>query len=104
MNMSLKNKIEREHYYVAGAFGALLVLVSLYGYLLSATVVHVVMQKEMRQEIRAVHSEIAELEAAYIARQHAISNEIALLDGFEEVTEKVFIDKSAASLVLRTNN
>lgn len=104
MNTTLKNRIEREHCYVAGAFVSLVSLVCLYGYFLSATVVHVVMQKELRREINSVHSHISTLEAEYIARQHAISDEIASLQGFVATDHKVFIDKGAASLVLSTNN
>ena len=69
-------------------------------YFLSATVVHVVMQKETTRAIYALHSEIASLEAEYIDRQHAISEEIATLHGFVGIESKIFVDKGDTSLVL----
>ena len=100
MTKRITNRIEKEHCYLAGAFFTLVLLVVLYGYLLSATVVHVVMQKEIRGEINNAHSEISKLEAEYIKRQHALSSNIASLQGFVEAPEKIFIDKGETSLVL----
>jgi len=79
-----------------------LVLASLYIYLLSSTVVHVVMQKEVTKELQNVSSQIAQLEATYIEQQHSMSNEVATLQGFVTVTQKVFIDKGQSSLVFRS--
>lgn len=104
MSQRRYNKIEKEHYLLAGAFFLLIALVVSYGYLLSATVVHVVMQKEVRQEINATHTEIAHLESEYITRQHAVSDEIASLQGFVVASNKIFINKSDTSLVLSSNN
>ena len=78
-----------------------LLLAGLYIYLLSSTVIHVVMQKEISRELQDLNSEVAALEATYIEKQHSMSNEIATLQGFVTVTEKVFIDTEESSLVLR---
>lgn len=79
-----------------------LLLAGLYVYLLSRTVVHVVMQKEINKELQEVGSQIADLEAVYIEQQHSMSNEVATLQGFVTITDKIFIDKTQSSLVLRT--
>ena len=80
----------------------LLSFLGLYAYFLSATVVHVVMQKEISNTIHETHSEIAKLEAKYIDRQHAFSVELATQQGFVLAENKIFIDKSDTSLVLST--
>lgn len=74
-----------------------------YMYFVSASIVHVVIQKEMKRDFTHLHSEIAQLETTYIAAQHAISADIASLQGFVATTEKVFIDRNPGSLVLREN-
>ena len=89
-----------EHYILAALGGVLVVLFVGYVYLLSASVVHVVIQKEMKRDFTKLHSEIAAVETTYIAAQHAVSADIASLDGFVAVTEKIFIDRSEPSLVL----
>lgn len=86
--------------YNISLFLLLLALVTLYVYLLSATVWHVVMQKEAAKQIHNLHSEIALLEAEYIDRQHHLTNAIAELDGYQPVANKIFIDKSDTNLVL----
>ena len=92
--------IAREKLYLWSASGVLLVLVGSYMYLVSASVVHVVIQKEINKDMRALHSEIAALETEYIDAQHAVSNNLASLDGFVETTDKIFLDRTPASLVL----
>lgn len=68
-----------------------LVLVGLYMYLVSLSVVNVVMSKEVRQQLVATHSEITELETAYIEAQHTVSQELALQRGFIPADEKLFL-------------
>ncbi len=75
-------------------------MLGLYMYFLSASVVHVVIRKEVNQDIVKLNSEIAELEAEYIFAQHRVSNRIATLEGYQEVDAKVFIDRTQPSLVL----
>jgi len=69
-------------------------------YLVSATVMHVVLQAEYKQETKSVYSNISALENRLIIAQHKVSSDIATLQGFTAITEKVFIDRSPASLVL----
>lgn len=77
-------------------------LLGLYMYLVSASVWHVVMRTEISQEITALSSEISELEGQYIEAQHRVSSDIASLQGYSQASQKVFIDRSAGSLVLKT--
>ncbi len=85
---------------LCGAFLALLVA---YMYFVSASVVHVVIRKEVNQEMTKLHTEIALLEAEYIKAQHGISTDIASLQGFVETPDKIFLDRTPTSLVLGTN-
>tara|TARA_B100000745_G_scaffold52942_1_gene31471 strand:+ start:271 stop:588 length:318 start_codon:yes stop_codon:yes gene_type:complete len=70
-----------------------------YIYLVSASIVHVVIRTELNQEIQQVSSEISLLESEYIAAQHQVSQSIASLQGYTENSRKIFIDRSAPSLV-----
>jgi hypothetical protein len=70
-------------------------------YFVSASVVHVVMRKEIDREIAEKSSEISALEAHFIEAQHSVSKDIATLHGFEVATEKIFIDKTESTLSLK---
>ena len=83
--------------------GSCVSLFGLYMYLVSASVVHVVMRTETNQEISHISSDISSLESIYIKSQHRVSSDIATLQGFQKVSDKVFIDKSVDSLVLSTD-
>lgn len=95
---------KEERLWFFAAVGLLLFVSVLYMYFLSASVVHVVMRKELNQEIANVSSYVSQLESQYIEAQHNMSNRIATLDGFVETDEKVFIDRTPATLVLHTND
>ncbi len=75
----------------------------LYMYFLSATVIHVVMRKEVDKEIVALGSTLSELETEFIEAQHAVSEDIASLKGYKHADHKIFIDRSETTLVLSTN-
>jgi hypothetical protein len=94
------NKEQKDRLYVVSALSMLLFLFSLYVYFVSASVLHVVMQQEMQQNITSLHTEIGTLEAQYIAAQHAVSADIATRHGYVAATEKIFIDRSESTLVL----
>ena len=79
-------------------------LLGLYMYLVSATVMHVVLQTETRQEIKSISSDISVLENRLIVAQHKVSKSIASLEGFTAVNDKVFIDRAPESLVLSNTN
>lgn len=72
-------------------------------YFVSVSVLHVVMQQEIQRKVSALNAEISQLEAEYIRAQHNLSSDIASLDGYVETTNKVFINRSEAKLVLSSN-
>lgn len=77
--------------------------VTLYIYFLSASVVHVVMRKEIDKEIATRASSVSALEAEYIEAQHSVSADIASMRGFALTKTKIYIDRSDTTLVLSTN-
>lgn len=81
--------------------GLLLCLGMVYMYLLSATVMHVVVRKETTQSMSEINSKIATLETEYIKAQHRISERVAALPGFVATPEKIFIERSDTTLVVR---
>lgn len=86
----------------AGVF-LLMLAVASYLYFLNLSVVHVVMRKEATQEKNQLRTEIAMLETSYIEAQHKIADRIADLEGYSIDTEKIFVTRGEASLVLRDN-
>lgn len=88
-----------ERILLAGALAAFLVLCGLYVYLLSSSVVHVVISKETESNIHQIHSEIAALEAEYMEIQNALSREVVEQSGYIAAGKKIFIDRSSTSLV-----
>jgi hypothetical protein len=92
---------ERKWFYAA--IGFFIVAVIAYMYFLSASVVHVVMRKEVDREMSALNSSISLLEADYIEAQHSVSEQIATLRGFTLTDDKIFIDRGDTTLVLSTN-
>ncbi len=95
---------QEERVWFFAALSMLVVVFCAYVYFLSASVVHVVMRKEIGQEIAQLGSEVSELEANYIEAQHAVSDEIASHRGYVVVEDKTFIRKTDATLVLSRNN
>ncbi len=98
-----KTPYERERRYFYAALALVVMMVALYVYFLSASVVHVVMRKEIDKEIAAKGSYVSKLEAEYIEAQHAMSEEIATLQGYVEAREKIFIEPDDTSVALSRN-
>ncbi len=76
------------------------VLILLYMYFLSMSVVHVVLRKEINQSVAETSSQIASLEASYIESQHKVSDKIAALNTFTETNDKIFVSRSPNAPVL----
>ena len=95
-----KNSIPKEKIIFAVLCSLLVGLIFSYMYFLSATVLHVVMRTEIDQEIRLIGSDISELESKFIVAQHKVSADIASLQGYTQASQKIFIDRTPASLVL----
>lgn len=77
----------------------LLGMLIMYFYLLSASVVNVVVSREYVQAQREVASAITELEAKFIQMQHSVQHEIALQEGFVAVSKKAFVMPFDSTLV-----
>lgn len=95
---------EHGHRLLAVSVSTLGILFCLYVYFLSMSVVHVVMREEVQQEVARLNTQISQLEARYISAQHKVSQQVAQLEGFAEVTDKVFIDRSDDTLVLSVSS
>ena len=93
-------KVIKEQRYLYVLIGTVFVLLCMYMYFVSATIMHVVVRKEVSQSISQLNSDVAQLETKYIAAQHAISADIASQKGFVATAEKIFIDKSSRVVVL----
>lgn len=91
-------KDERTWFFIA--VSVLSIAFLLYIYFVISSVVHVVIRKELTQEAVALNSYVSQLEATYIDAQHAVSEEIASQSGYVKVADKVFIDRTPATLVL----
>lgn len=92
---------QSERVILAGALTLFGIMCGMYMYLLSSSVVHVVISKESETKIHQTHSEIAALEAKYMEMQNSISKEVVEQSGYIAAGKKVFIDRSNASLVTR---
>lgn len=90
-----------ERLLLAALMVALCALCGLYMYLLSSSVVHVVISKEADARIHDMHSEISALEAEYMEVQSGISREIVEHRGYITASNKIFIDRGDASLVTK---
>lgn len=93
---------EHEKTWFFAACACLVAVIGAYMYFLSASVMHVVMRKEVDREYASLASEVSVLEAKYIDVQHKVSEDIATLHGFTKTDTKVFIDRTTQSLSLRT--
>lgn len=103
--MNVRKLHTERHLITMSCLGLLLVSVVAYMYFLSLSVVHVVMRKEVLEEINQLRSEIAFLESSYIEANHVISQKVATADGFSAVKDKVFITSGGEEgLTLRTVN
>ncbi|HMA77837.1 MAG TPA: hypothetical protein VKP88_01700 [Candidatus Paceibacterota bacterium] len=94
-------QIHKEKRLLMLASGVLLCLTVVYMYLLSATVMHVVVRKETTQSIKEVNTKIAALETEYIKAQHAVSERVAALPGFVTTPDKIFLQRGDTALVVR---
>ena len=83
--------------------GVCVALFAMYMYFVSASVIHVVIRKEINHDLLALNSEISQLESEYIDAQHRVSSDIASMQGYKLVATKIFIDRSQPSLVLSNN-
>lgn len=86
-----------------GALCLCVCVVCAYMYFVSMSVVHVVMRKEVDNQISLLNTHISHLEEDYIEKQHNLSASIATYKGFVFTEEKIFVDKTEAKYVLSNN-
>jgi hypothetical protein len=94
---------EQERIWFFAALSCVVVSVMCYMYFLSTSVVNVVMRKEVDKEMVNLSSSVGSLEAEYIEVQHAVSEDIASLKGYERTDTKIFIDRTSGTLSLSSN-
>ncbi len=102
MNRAKVQNINYDKVVFLSLFAGSICLMLMYMYFVSASIVHVVIRKEISQDMVKMNSEISQLENQYIAAQHSVSNKIASLDGYKEVKDKVFIDRTHDNLAMST--
>jgi len=102
--MKARRIFQTNHLVMTASVALLLLSIFSYIYFLSLSVVHVVMRKEVQQELLALRSEIVYLESNYIDAKHKISSSLATLPGFTVNEQKIFISSRDTSLVVRPQN
>ena len=80
--------------------GLIVLLGILYTYVLSMSVVHVVIRTEIQKDIKEMSAEISRYESSYIASQHQVSEQVATRAGYVEIAEKDFINRADPQVVL----
>jgi|TARA_Y100000310_G_scaffold288684_1_gene314533 ABC-type glucose/galactose transport system permease subunit len=88
------NTIERKVFWILIIF--VVGLVSLYFYLVGASVVNALILEEIEQDIARINSRIGSLESSYIARSTTINEEYALSLGFKRTHNKTFVTRTSA--------
>lgn len=77
------------------AFTVLVLLVMilgvLYGYLISTSIVNVIVREEAEAEMALLGSRLSELELTYISRKNIIDQEHAHILGYTELAQKEFV-------------
>jgi len=76
----------------------LVALFALYVYFLANSVFEVVMRKEVERDIVSTSSYVGQLESEYARLQHGVNPALAQEGGYVVATNKIFIDRTDASL------
>jgi hypothetical protein len=80
------------------------VAVLLYIYFVCIAIVHVVVRTETDQDITHTKTRIATLEERYMSAATGMTLEEAAASGFVETKDKVFVRRTADTLVLSSND
>jgi len=100
MTRAITTPYAREQRVFFAALSLLLILFGTYIYLVSASIVHVIVRKEIDREIAHLNSRIGDLESAYIAAHERLTEEAVAAHGFVAISEKVYVEKAPTNLVL----
>jgi hypothetical protein len=79
--------------------GASFLFVALYAYFLVSTVATIALREEHAMRVRALSSEVSQLEAAYLSKKQGVSTELAFSLGFVSVANPLYIDRTELSTV-----
>lgn len=71
------------------------ILLASYLYLVSSSIVNVIVRGELENKITTAHSSLSILETEYLAKKNAVSFERALALGFHAVGEKQYVAKQS---------
>lgn len=94
--------IDETHFFYL-TLSCFVVVVFLYMYFVSSSILNVVMLKEVDAHLAEVQTSIGDLESTYIEVQHDVSNDIATHRGFVVAEKKIFIDRTEDTLVMAQN-
>lgn len=84
--------------------GLIVLLFVLYMYFVCASVVHVVVRSQVNNQMQQVASDISQLDGQYMAEQNKVSIEIASLDGYTDITKKIFLNRDTENLAFVGGN
>ncbi|MCW9054796.1 MAG: hypothetical protein OQJ98_02335 [Candidatus Pacebacteria bacterium] len=87
-----------------GLFMFSLILLGLYVYFVGASVVDVVVRKEVDLRIAEVNSRLSELELDYITKKDTINLEFAQANGFHRISQKTFVNRGTLVGSISYNN
>ncbi len=102
MNKHIHNKIKAamvvahriEQRAVLLLLAVAVLLAGLYMYFVASAVVHAVVRKDVQDIIAQKHSEVAELEVAYLARKNEITTTRAEELGFTRIAQKSYVERA----------
>jgi len=77
----------------AGLFTLILILSGLYIFLVSSSIVNVLVRKEIAQELSGVRGYLSDLESRFIVAKERVTLEYAHTLGFVDVSHKVFVTR-----------
>ena len=81
----------------ASLFSAIIILVGLYGFFVSTSIINVLVREEIRQSIADLHSEISGLESNYLELKNSITLALAYDLGFTNTVKKTFVTRKTLS-------
>lgn len=82
---------------LATLFSVMIVLVGLYGFLISTSIINVLVREEVGQNIADLHSYISDLESEYLMLKNSITLGLAYDLGFTDTAKKTFVTRKTLS-------
>ena len=77
-------------------------MIALYTYFISSSVVSVVLRKELDVSIQETRGRVSTLETRYFARKEEITPALAHSLGFSDVSDRTFVERQSLSIRPRT--